>query len=99
MRDAAAPRARFDDMVDGLALVFDRAEDVVVAHRTDEVATALDRVDALTADGRWAYGFVAYEAASGLDPHLVTHEPGDGLPLVWFAITDAPRRAPAVAFG
>ncbi|MDQ4118811.1 MAG: chorismate-binding protein, partial [Actinomycetota bacterium] len=97
--DAGAPRARVDDMVGGSALVFDGADRVVVAHRPGEVAEALDTVDALTADGRWAFGFVAYEAAPGLDPQLVTHEPADGFPLVWFAITDPPRRVPPVAPG
>jgi para-aminobenzoate synthetase/4-amino-4-deoxychorismate lyase len=96
VRDTAAPRARFDDMVEGSALVFGHAEELVVAHRPDEVAAALDRIDARTRDGRWAYGFVSYEAASGLDPSLVTHEPADGLPLVWFAVTGAPRAEPVV---
>ncbi|TCK25670.1 aminodeoxychorismate synthase component I [Pseudonocardia endophytica] len=93
------PRARFDDMVDGSALEFGHSAEVVVAHRPEDVAAALETVDALTADGRWAYGFVAYEAAPGLDPQLVTHEPADGLPLAWFAITDAPQRVPPVGYG
>ncbi len=99
MEYGAAPRARFDDMISGTALVFGRVDRVVVADRPEDVPAALDVVDALTAGGAWAFGFVSYEAAPGLDPQLETHEPEDGLPLVWFGIGAAPERAPVLAPG
>jgi para-aminobenzoate synthetase/4-amino-4-deoxychorismate lyase len=49
--------------------------------------TAPDRAARL----QWALGFVAYEAAVALDPGLaVRRVPADGLPLVWFGLTDKP---------
>nr|WP_269814826.1 chorismate-binding protein [Nocardia aurea] len=59
----------------------------------------LAEVEKATADGRWAWGFVSYEAASGLDPTLLAHPPIDGLPLAWFGITVAPLPAPALRTG
>ncbi len=85
--------ARFDDLVAGTALAFDPPVAVVVARTPAEVGPALREVEAHTAAGRWAAGFVAYEAAPGLDPVLTTHQPdGD---LVWFGITEHPPRAVA----
>ena len=51
----------------------------------------LAEVQEATDAGRWAFGYVAYEAAAGLDPHLAVHPsaPG-GLPLVWFGLCDEP---------
>ncbi|WP_308817200.1 chorismate-binding protein [Pseudonocardia alni] len=63
------------------------------------MSSVLREVDRLTHAGRWAFGFVAYEAAGAFDPGLVTHRPADDLPLAWFAITDAPRTVPVVAPG
>ncbi len=40
-------------------------------------------------------GFLTYEAASGFDPVLLTHEPVGGLPLVWFAAFEERRLDPA----
>jgi para-aminobenzoate synthetase/4-amino-4-deoxychorismate lyase len=90
------PWARFDDLVAGTAVRFPRAERVVAAWRAREVAPALDEVDRLTRTGRWAFGFVAYEAAPGLDPVLTCHDPVEGLPLVWFGIADRPDEVPPI---
>ncbi|MBY8863383.1 aminodeoxychorismate synthase component I [Nocardia sp. CA2R105] len=57
-----------------------------------EVAPLLQEVQRATREGWWAFGFLAYEAAAGLDPDLSVHEPADGLPLAWFGITTAPER-------
>ena len=56
----------------------------------------LRAVEEAAASGRWAAGFVAYEAAAGLDPTLVTRtlapgEPFGELPLAWFCLFDGPR--------
>jgi para-aminobenzoate synthetase / 4-amino-4-deoxychorismate lyase len=94
MSDAAAPWGRFDDLVAGTAVRFERPDRVLTAERPDEVAPVLDEVDRVTLAGRWAFGFVAYEAAPGLDPGLTTHDRVDGLPLVWFGVVDRPERVP-----
>jgi len=86
-----SPWARFDDLKAGTAYCFPSAQEVLVAHRPDEVAAVLRAVDRVTEAGRWAYGFVAYEAAGAFDPSLVVHPPQpDNLPLAWFAVTDPP---------
>ncbi|WP_194902900.1 hypothetical protein [Quadrisphaera sp. INWT6] len=91
---------RCDDLAAGTALLFADAarpaRSVVEARTLDAVVPALERVQAAVAAGSWAVGFVAYEGAPALDPALVTREPGPGVPLVWFALTDAPRAAPVV---
>jgi para-aminobenzoate synthetase / 4-amino-4-deoxychorismate lyase len=84
---ASRPVARFDDLTTGSGLQFPEVDAVVVAREPGEVAGVLDEVERRTAAGAWAFGFVAYEAAPGLDPVLTTREPVDGLPLAWFGIT------------
>nr|WP_246326063.1 chorismate-binding protein [Actinomycetospora corticicola] len=83
----------------GRALAFAAPDDLLVATRPDEVVPVLEALDAAVARGAWAYGHVAYEAAGGLDAHLVTREPDpDGPPLVRFGLTTtAPWEVPVVA--
>jgi para-aminobenzoate synthetase/4-amino-4-deoxychorismate lyase len=57
----------------------------VVARRPGEVRRALGEVEEAVGEGLHAAGYVAYEAASGLDPVLVTQKSGR-MPLVWFGI-------------
>lgn len=52
----------------------------------NEVVEVLAQVERAAADGLYAVGFVAYEAASALNPDLPSVSPIDGLPLAWFAI-------------
>ncbi|WP_200933757.1 MULTISPECIES: aminodeoxychorismate synthase component I [unclassified Rhodococcus (in: high G+C Gram-positive bacteria)] len=94
--DVVTGRARFDDAVAGSAQVFGTAEEIVATHRRQDVTRALDRVEAAVARGRWAHGFIAYEAAAGLDDTLASGPTVKGLPLVWFAITGAPVVEPVV---
>jgi para-aminobenzoate synthetase / 4-amino-4-deoxychorismate lyase len=96
---ASRPWARFDDLTAGSALRFPEAEQVLAAWAPGDVAGVLDDVERRTAAGAWAFGFVAYEAASGLDPVLATRDPVDGLPLAWFGITAAPSDTPVVRPG
>ena len=44
---------------------------------------------AVNTQGRYAAGFVSYEAAPAFDPSLVVHPDGN-FPLVWFGLYDAP---------
>ncbi|MFD0094689.1 chorismate-binding protein, partial [Bacillus cereus] len=82
--------ARFDDLVAGTARSLTSCGTEIVATDHCDVAQALDTVDTHVRAGGWAFGFVAYEAAPGLDPTLQVHEPVEDLPLVWFAISDRP---------
>ena len=88
--------ARFDDLRAQTALHFAGVPRVVSATRPGEVADVLAEVDRSTSAGGWAFGFVSYEAASGLDPNLAVHRPIDGLPLAWFGIGSQPTAVPVV---
>ena len=84
--------ARFDDLTDG-GTSFRLVEPVGVfeATRPDEVAGVLDAAEGAAARGLWVAGFVAYEAAPGLDPALQVRtrdadDPFARLPLAWFAM-------------
>ena len=82
--------ARFDDLRAGVAWEFPRAAGVLAAAGAGDVAGLLDQVEAAVADGWWAYGYLAYEAAAGLDPTLTAHAPLPGLPLAWFGVCAPP---------
>ncbi len=87
--------ARFDDLRAGTAIRCPEPDRVLVAERPDEVVGVLAEVERATESGRWAFGYVAYEAAAGLDPHLVVHPSTPmGMPLVWFGICDEPTPVP-----
>jgi para-aminobenzoate synthetase/4-amino-4-deoxychorismate lyase len=53
---------------------------------SDQVLGVLEQAEAATQQGLYAVGFVAYEAARALNPHLPSMPPRDGLPLVWFSL-------------
>jgi aminodeoxychorismate synthase component I len=89
--------ARFDDLRAGTALCFPRADHIVAASRPDEVPDVLTEVEHVTAAGAWAFGFVTYEAASGLDRDLAVHPGVEGLPLAWFGVCAEPVAAPVIA--
>ena len=88
--------ARFDDMIAGVATMFTNITAELVARHPDEVVDVLDEVDRVTAAGAWAVGFVAYEAAPGLDPTLTTRQPSPGAPLAWFGTYAAPQAVPLI---
>jgi para-aminobenzoate synthetase/4-amino-4-deoxychorismate lyase len=73
---------------------FDEPETLLTAHTADELPTLLRRVEAAARAGRWALGFVAYEAASAFDSALATR--AAELPLACFAVfgglAPAPRK-------
>ncbi|TFV48476.1 aminodeoxychorismate synthase component I [Blastococcus sp. TF02A-35] len=85
------PWARFDDLRTGSAVRCPPPREVLTAARADEVAAVLQRVHEATEAGSWAYGYVAYEAAAGLDPRLPGRDTAPGEPpLVWFGLCDEP---------
>jgi para-aminobenzoate synthetase/4-amino-4-deoxychorismate lyase len=84
--------ARFDDLT-GASPSFRLVDPVGVlaATRLGEVAATIDAAEAAAGRGLWVAGFVAYEAAPGLDPDLAVRdrEPDDpfaALPLAWFGL-------------
>jgi para-aminobenzoate synthetase/4-amino-4-deoxychorismate lyase len=73
-------------------LRFDSPVAVCEARCLNEVMPALHRVSEETARrGRWAAGFIAYEAAPAFDPALVVRPPDPALPLLWFGLYAKPR--------
>ena len=84
--------ARFDDLT-GASPSFRLVDPVgvVEATRPDEVVGAIEAAEASASRGLWVAGFVAYEAAPGLDPALQVKPRVEGdafakLPLAWFAM-------------
>ena len=67
----------------------------VVAHHPAEVVAVLAEVEQAAASGLYAAGFVAYEAATALNPDLPSLPPLDGLPLAWFALFRERQSVPA----
>jgi para-aminobenzoate synthetase/4-amino-4-deoxychorismate lyase len=89
--------ARFDDLRTGTAIRCPRPDRILVAERPDEVVGVLSEVERATDAGRWAFGYVAYEAAAGLDARLAVHPSTPmGMPLVWFGICDEPIPVPTL---
>jgi para-aminobenzoate synthetase / 4-amino-4-deoxychorismate lyase len=97
--------ARFDDLL-GAERAFRLADPVGVieARRPREVAGAIDAAGSAASRGLWAAGFVAYEAAPGLDPELSVHvrapdDPFAALPLAWFALFERKEDLPPLEPG
>ncbi|MFB3738162.1 MAG: aminodeoxychorismate synthase component I, partial [Candidatus Velamenicoccus archaeovorus] len=96
--------ARFDDLTPGSERSFRLVRPLgeIRADRPEDVPGALDEVDGAVRAGRWAGGFVTYEAAAGLDPALeVLSPPPDGpfaqLPLLWFGVFGGREEVPSPA--
>ena len=84
--------ARFDDLT-GEAPSFRLTDPagVLEAMRPEDVAPTLAAAEGAAARGLWVAGFVAYEAAPGMDPSLAVRarapdDPFARLPLAWFAM-------------
>jgi len=94
--DLSGVHARFDDLTPGGgATEFTSPHRTLSAVRAAEVVPLLHAVEEAADQGLWAVGFLAYEAATGLDPSLATrragaNEPLSELPLAWFGLFDAP---------
>jgi para-aminobenzoate synthetase / 4-amino-4-deoxychorismate lyase len=90
--------ARFDDLTPGgTSFRLIGPVGVVEARRPQEVADVIAAAEAATQRGLWAGGFVAYEAAPGLDPALAVRardpdDPFGDLPLAWFALFEGRER-------
>ena len=103
----ASPPRPVAVLQDGAAdrwLVFAEPVARCVAYRLDEVRPALaEAARRVEADGLWAVGFVAYEAAPAFDPALAVRPPREGAeaaaapPLLWLALCPPPARLAAPA--
>ncbi len=72
-------------------LLFQKPRRVLIANSPAEVKVVLRALDAALAEpGGWAAGFLAYEAAPGLDAALTTHTDID-FPLAWFGLYRSPE--------
>ncbi|AWI53910.1 bifunctional aminodeoxychorismate synthase component I/aminotransferase [Aquabacterium olei] len=67
---------------------FDRPTQWLVAHDPSQVASLLDAAHALAQAGQWCVGWVAYEAAPGLNPHLPVKALPPGQPYAIWAVFD-----------
>ena len=71
-------------------LRFSHPTAIVTANSPSAVSSALDTVQRQVDGGKYAAGFVAYEAASGCDATLTTHQDVGDFPLLWFGLYDRP---------
>jgi para-aminobenzoate synthetase/4-amino-4-deoxychorismate lyase len=78
-KPAASPRQRWR---------FDHPSRWLVAHDPSQVPGLLDAAHALATAGQWCVGWVAYEAAPGLDPHLPVKALPPGQPYAVWAVFD-----------
>lgn len=71
-------------------LVFDKPERIITAQRVEEIKPALAEIAAANRAGKYAAGFLSYEAAAAFDPALKTkaRDHQNDFPLLWFAIFD-----------
>ncbi|WP_290694313.1 chorismate-binding protein [Aquabacterium sp.] len=67
---------------------FERPVRWLVAHDPAQVAGLLDAAHAHAQAGQWCVGWVAYEAAPGLDPHLPVKALPPGQPYAVWAVFD-----------
>jgi para-aminobenzoate synthetase / 4-amino-4-deoxychorismate lyase len=95
--------ARFDDLLPGAERAFRLAEPVGVieARHAGEVPGAIEAAEAAASRGLWAAGFLAYEAAPGLDAELAVRvrppdDPFAEMPLAWFALFERKEDAPSL---
>ena len=85
---------------DAPPLVFGTPERTIIAWHIDEIQPALQAIAAATQAGKYAAGFLSYEAATAFDSALKTKTPeADNVPLLWFGIyaPEAVTRCPPVA--
>ncbi|NOY75745.1 MAG: aminodeoxychorismate synthase component I [Kiritimatiellaeota bacterium] len=69
---------------------FSHPSGVLAAEVVDDVLPTLDAVADSVRRGRYAAGFITYEAATAFDEANSTHHPNEDYPLVWFGIYEQP---------
>ena len=66
-------------------------DQTLVAFHNDEVEKILSEIDYF-AKSCWIFGYISYEASYALEDRFTQFRqvPSDGLPLIWFAVSDDP---------
>ncbi len=78
-------------------LRFTSPDIVLRAKSISDIPEILDDLERLTQkEGKYAAGFISYEASPAFDQALVTKEP-DTTPLMWFGVYDSPEKIPSPA--
>ena len=76
------------DAGSGIWRLFEHPLEIVTATHIDDVLPALEKIEnECTRRGRYAAGFLSYEAAPAFDQALKT-QPADDFPLLWFGVYD-----------
>lgn len=75
-------------------LAFERPRQWLVAHDPSQVPALLDAAHQAARDGAWCVGWVAYEAAPGLDAHLPVKALPPDTPYAVWAVFDKARTWP-----
>ena len=88
------PVVLFESHRKGASFRFCDLCDIICVSLPKDVGPALERIERAVHSGLHAAGFLSYEAASGLDPVLKTHVPGD-FPLMWFGLFRHRENIPA----
>lgn len=67
------------------AITFRNPKEVIAVTQPSGVAAALCHIESEVAAGKYAAGFLSYEAAPAFDPASLTHAPA-GVPVLWFGL-------------
>ena len=65
---------------------FSEPEIILSTYTCKDIIPILNQVEEFVTEGKYAVGFVGYEAAQAFDSAFVTLNGTDGFPLVWFGI-------------
>ncbi len=85
---------------DGGPCLFRDPDELLVVERPDEVAPALELLEARRRAGAWIAGYLSYELGYALEPVLAPLMPASRrVPLMAFGVYDAPMPAPALPSG
>jgi len=96
---AGAPFVLLDDArPDGPRFLYRDPIDIIEAVRPKDVVPALERLRAAVAKGKFAAGWLAYEAGHALEPRLAPLMCTSGaLPLLWFGLFERTEQVDAAA--
>src|SRR5699024_1231630 len=69
-------------------ITFSNPIEIITATSLDEVVMSIEQVQEKVNEGKYAAGYISYEAAPAFCEHFTTHKASQ-MPLVWFGIFDA----------
>ncbi|PSR36406.1 MAG: aminodeoxychorismate synthase, component I [Sulfobacillus thermosulfidooxidans] len=70
--------------------IFQDPDAIVAAYQVSDVAACLNQLQAATQSGKWVAGYIAYDAAPGIDPQMVVQSSPSDVPLLLFGIFSQP---------